>query len=281
MRKKTLYFLTLLASLSIGLSACNSESDNSASSDATSSSQTLSSLEEANSQKASEISKNQTKLDQEKASLAQTTSQADTQSEATPAATPTQSDLASLDFTGEQEITVNNNDPAFSTQDLSLDKGAWTAFSDLDHLNRVGAANALLNKSLMPTAKRSALTWNPTGWHNKRTNHGWLYNRSHLIGYQLSGENNNPKNLMTGTTSLNTPEMLHHEMDIAYFLKQSPDNYVRYEVHPIFRGDELLARGVQMRAQSVGSDKIHFNVYIFNVQTGYTLNYNDGTSQKQ
>ncbi len=97
----------------------------------------------------------------------------------------------------------------------------------------------------MPSAKREPLTWNPTGWHNKKTAHGWLYNRSHLIGYQLTGENNNPKNLMTGTQTLNSPLMLAHEMDIAYYLKQSNDHYVRYEVKPIFRGNELVARGVQ------------------------------------
>ena len=113
-----------------------------------------------------------------------------------------------------------------------------------------------------PSAKREPLTWNPTGWHNKKTAHGWLYNRSHLIGYQLTGENNNPKNLMTGTQTLNSPLMLAHEMDIAYYLKQSNDHYVRYEVKPIFRGNELVARGVQMRAQSIGDNTIHFNVYI-------------------
>ena len=150
----------------------------------------------------------------------------------------------------------------------------------LDSLNRVTDANALLNRSLMPSAKREPLTWNPTGWHNKKTAHGWLYNRSHLIGYQLTGENNNPKNLMTGTQTLNSPLMLAHEMDIAYYLKQSNDHYVRYEVKPIFRGNELVARGVQMRAQSIGDNTIHFNVYIFNVEPGYTINYADGTSTK-
>jgi DNA-entry nuclease len=131
----------------------------------------------------------------------------------------------------------------------------------------------------MPTVKRTELTWNPTGWHNKKIASGWLYNRSHLIGYQLSGQNNNPKNLITGTRELNAPEMLAHEDDIAYYLKQNPNGYVRYRVTPIFRGNELLPRGVQMEAQSVGSNAVHFNVYIFNVQSGVTLNYQDGTSR--
>lgn len=187
--------------------------------------------------------------------------------------------LANLDYTGTQEIIVNNNQPEFSDQDKSTSQGAWQTYGDLDNLNRATAANALLNSSLMPTAKRTGLTWNPTGWHNKKISSGWLYNRSHLIGYQLTGQNNNPKNLMTGTRSLNSPEMQAHEMDIAYYLKQSSSHFVRYRVTPIFRGDELLARGVQMEAQSIGDNSIQFNVYIFNVQSGVTLNYNDGTSQ--
>ena len=187
--------------------------------------------------------------------------------------------LANLDYSGTQEIIVNNNNPNFNQGDLSKDKGAWQTYGDLDNYNRVTAANALLNVSLIPVDKREPLHWNPTGWHNKKVNGGWLYNRSHLIGYQLTGQNNNPKNLMTGTRSLNSPEMLAHEMDIAYYLKQSSSHYIRYRVTPIFRGDELLARGVQMEAQSIGDDSIHFNVYIFNVQSGVTLNYTDGTSQ--
>lgn len=187
--------------------------------------------------------------------------------------------LANLDYNGTQEIIVNNNDPNFSQEDLSTVNGAWQKYGDLDNLNRVTAANALLNVSLMPSAKREPLHWNPTGWHNKRISGGWLYNRSHLIGYQLTGQNNNPKNLMTGTRSLNSPEMLAHEMDIAYYLKQSSSHYIRYRVTPVFRGNELLPRGVQMEAQSVGDNSVHFNVYIFNVQDGVTLNYSDGTSQ--
>ncbi|WP_420806040.1 DNA/RNA non-specific endonuclease [Companilactobacillus tucceti] len=187
--------------------------------------------------------------------------------------------LANLDYTGTQEIVVNNNQPEFSDDDKSTANGAWQTYGDLDNLNRATSANALLNVSLMPTAKREGLTWNPTGWHNKKISSGWLYNRSHLIGYQLTGQNNNPKNLMTGTRSLNSPEMQAHEMDIAYYLKQSSNHFVRYRVTPIFRGDELLARGVQMEAQSIGDNEVQFNVYIFNVQSGVTLNYNDGTSQ--
>lgn len=198
-------------------------------------------------------------------------------------ATPTKpatstANLAAKTYTGQQELTVNGNNPGFSAAQLSTAKGAWEQYHDLDSLNRAVDANALLNHALMPTAKREPLTWDPTGWHNRRTAHGWLYNRSHLIGFQLSGENNNPKNLITGTMSLNNPLMLAHEMDIAYYLKASNRHYVRYEVRPFYRGNELVARGVQMRAQSIGDNTIHFNVYIFNVEAGYTINYATGTS---
>lgn len=189
--------------------------------------------------------------------------------------------LAALTYNGNQEITINNNDPAFAESELSTKSGGWTTFSNLDSQNRVGPAEAMLNQSIMPTEKREPLSWDPTGWHNKKINGQWLYNRSHLIGFQLSGENNNPKNLMTGTRELNSPLMQAHEDDIAHYLKQSTSHYVRYEVTPVFRGDELLARGVAMRAQSIGDNTIRFNVYIFNVQPGVALNYSDGTSQAQ
>ncbi|WP_225047056.1 DNA/RNA non-specific endonuclease [Lacticaseibacillus kribbianus] len=186
--------------------------------------------------------------------------------------------LAAKTYAGNQELTVDNNAPGFSAAELSTAHGAWERYADLDGYNRAVVADAMLNTSLMPTEARTALTWDPTGWHNRRTAHGWLYNRSHLIGFQLSGENNNPKNLITGTQSLNNPLMLAHEMDIATYLKGSSRRYVRYEVRPIYRGQELVARGVQMRAQSIGDNTIRFNVFIFNVEDGYTINYATGTS---
>lgn len=186
--------------------------------------------------------------------------------------------LADRRYQGQQEITVNHNNPGFTRQQLSKTRGAWQTYHNLDSLNRVTGAEALLNQSLMPHAARQALTVDPTGWHNKRTHHGWLYNRSHLIGYQFTGQNNNAKNLMTGTRTLNSPLMLHNEMDVATYLHASKTHYVRYAVTPIFRGNELVARGVQMRAQSLGSNAIHFNVYIFNIEPGYTIDYATGYS---
>ena len=190
-----------------------------------------------------------------------------------------QQDLAKLEYEGTQTIEINQNNPTFSKEDLSTASGPWAKYGDLDQLNRATDAEALLNKKLMPTEKRGEISSvTPTGWHNKKINGQYLFNRSHLIGYQLTGENANWKNLITGTRQLNSPEMLRFEMDIKYYLEKSSKNYVRYSVVPVFRGDELLARGVHMMAQSIGSDDVQFNVYIFNVQNGVTLNYADGTS---
>lgn len=196
------------------------------------------------------------------------------------AASSSQSDeqLAQLDYQGTQTISVNNGQPTFSNEDLDTSHGAWQQYGNLDRLNRATQANALLNRSLMPKAKREPLTVDPTGWHNKKIKGGYLYNRSHLIGYQLTGQNNNWKNLITGTRSLNDPEMVRYEDEVADYLRANPNDYVRYQVTPVFRGDELLARGVHMQAQSVNSQAVSFNVYIFNVQDGVTLNYADGTS---
>ena len=187
--------------------------------------------------------------------------------------------LATLTYTGKDIIIVNNNDPSFSKTDLSTADGAWQRYGNLDGLNRVTTANALLNKSLMPNSPREPLHVDPTGWHNKRIAGGWLYNRCHLIGFQLTGQNNNLKNLMTGTRQLNDPDMLRYEDEVAEYLKESGNNYVRYRVTPVFRGDELLARGVEMEGQSVSSNTVHFNVYIFNVENGVRLNYATGTSR--
>lgn len=155
--------------------------------------------------------------------------------------------------------------------------GPWTRFSDLDSLNRVESANALLNTSNLPQSKREPLTWNPTGWHKQKVLGEWLYNRRLLIGLLLSGENKHPQNLMTGTQTLHTPLMQAHEDDIAHYLQTSPTHFVRYEDSPIFRGDERLARGVAMRATKFGDNTIRFNVVILHVQPGDSLHYSDGT----
>ncbi|ECW8242525.1 DNA-entry nuclease [Listeria monocytogenes] len=188
------------------------------------------------------------------------------------------SSLANEIFKGNQVISVNNQVPVFTQEELSLKDGMWQKFSDLDSLNRVGEANAMLHNSMMPKVEREALYVNPTGWKNKKTKTGWLYNRAHLIGFQLSGENNNPKNLMTATRSLNTPCMLEYENRVADYLHET-NNHVRYRVTPIFKDNELVARGVEMQAQSIEDDELQFHVYIFNIEEGMKINYTDGTSK--
>lgn len=187
-------------------------------------------------------------------------------------------DLSNMNYSGSQIVQINDNQPGFSSNDLNVSNGAWQQYHDLDSLNRVTGADALLNQSLMPHSERERLYVDPTGWHNKRIGNGWLYNRCHLIAYQLTGQNNNLKNLMTGTRSLNEPCMTEYENQVAEYLKAGSNHYVRYSVRPVFRGNELLARGVQLRAQSVGDSSVSFNVYVFNVENGVDLNYSDGTS---
>ena len=194
--------------------------------------------------------------------------------------------LPKLNYSGKDIVTVNGNKPSFSKATKSKKNGPWQKYSNLDYLNRAHAANALLNSKLMPRSQREPLYVNPTGWHNKRIASGndckashLLYNRCHLIGYQLTGQNNNLKNLITGTRQLNDPDMLKYENRVADYIKASGKHYIRYRVTPIWRGNELLARGVQMEAQSIGDNSVHFNVFIFNVQPGVKLNYKDGTSR--
>nr|WP_087301192.1 DNA/RNA non-specific endonuclease [Lactobacillus gallinarum] len=187
--------------------------------------------------------------------------------------------LTKLNYSGKDIVTVNGNKPKFSKATKSKKHGPWQKYSNLDYLNRAHAANALLNKKLMPHTEREPLYVNPTGWHNKRISSGWLYNRCHLIGYQLTGQNNNLKNLITGTRQLNDPDMLKYENKVADYIRSSNKHYIRYRVTPIWRGNELLARGVQMEAQSIGDNSVHFNVFIFNVQPGVKLNYKTGTSR--
>lgn len=282
MKKLLTLTISLLAILGIGLSGCGHQKST-AQSEKTSivydhtPQKQASRLEKKNATEKARLDRRQAKLNRQQASFkaAQKKSSAAQPSSSTAASTV---NLASLTYNGQPEITVNQNRPGFSRAQLSTKRGAWATYDDLDQLNRVTGASALLNQSLMPTAQREPLTVDPTGWHNKRTHHGWLYNRSHLIGYQFTGQNNNPKNLMTGTRTLNSPNMLHHEMDVATYLKASKSHYVRYAVTPIFKGNELVARGVQMRAQSIGSNAVRFNIYIFNVEPGYTIDYSTGYS---
>lgn len=186
------------------------------------------------------------------------------------------------DFDGKNiVITIHNNQPTFSAADLSLAKGSWQQFSDLDAKNRVGQADAMLGYDLMPKQKREDISHvYPTGWRQKKmTNGEFLYNRSHLIAHQLTGENANWKNLFTGTEMMNQEYMTQYEQPVANYIKQTK-HHVRYQVKPIFIGDELVCRGVQMQAKSIEDDQISYNVFIYNVEEGYQINYLTGQATK-
>lgn len=187
-----------------------------------------------------------------------------------------------------QVVQINNNKPTFSNEDLSIAKDHWEKYSNLDMLNRVGQADALLSINSMPTAKRESIAnVKPTGWKNKKIifngKKDYLYNRSHLIGFQLTGQNANPKNLFTGTRALNANfddeqnSMVYYENEVANYIRTTR-NHVRYQVTPVFKGMELLARGVRIQAQSIEDNRISFDVYVFNVQPGYSLDYLTGES---
>ncbi|QBO34999.1 hypothetical protein EQG49_00320 [Periweissella cryptocerci] len=186
-----------------------------------------------------------------------------------------------------QVIKVHNNIARFSPTDLSLEKKSWQKLGTLDTLGRPQSANAMLNISMMPKKAREDLYINPVGFRNKKIRHAgkddYLYNRSHLIGFQLTGENNNMRNLVTLTRATNASIDSNHSMEtyenkVASFLRLHRNAYVRYRVTPIYRGNELVPRGIQLEAKSIGTSELNFNVYVFNVQPGYKINYDDGTS---
>ena len=154
-------------------------------------------------------------------------------------------------------------------------------YSELDELGRCGTEEACVGEETMPTEERGNISSiKPTGWKNKdydNVDGGRLYNRCHLIGFQLTGENANEKNLITGTRYMNTEGMLPFENMVADYVHET-DNHVLYRVTPIFDGDDLVASGVQMEAESVEDDGagVCFNVYVYNVQPQITINYATG-----
>lgn len=181
-------------------------------------------------------------------------------------------------YKGQASIVVNHNQPNFSKHDLSTT--SFEHYSNLDSLGRVQAATANLTHKMAGTGERESLSnVTPTGFHSiKLKNNQYLYHRTHLIGYQLSGEQANAKNLMTGTNDLNLSGMKPYEDKISDYLTKYPTRHVLYRVTPRFVGNEKVARGVQMEAQSV-EDKgrgIKFNVYAFNNEPGVAINYKTG-----
>ena len=180
-------------------------------------------------------------------------------------------------------VIINDNEPYFTEDDLTTE--AFEEYAPLDMLGRCGSAYANICKEIMPTEERGAIGHvKPSGWQTVKYNGivegNYLYNRCHLIGFQLAGENANERNLITGTRYLNIDGMVDFENQVADYVKQT-GNHVLYRVTPVFEGTELVARGVQMEALSVedNGEGIKFNVYCYNVQPGIDIDYSDGTSK--
>lgn len=186
-------------------------------------------------------------------------------------------------YTGAAYAVVNNNQPNFSAAELTA--SGYEKYSELDSLGRCGAALASCGKDTMPGAdetRGSISSIKPSGWVQAKYNGisgGYLWNRCHLIGWQLSAENANRKNLITGTRYMNTEGMLPFENMVADYIKET-NNHVAYRVTPIFEGNNLVCSGVQIEAYSVedNGEGICFNVYCYNIQPGITINYATGDS---
>lgn len=184
-------------------------------------------------------------------------------------------------YDGKAYVAVNNNEPFFTDSDMTTT--AFENYSDLDSLGRCGVAYANICKEIMPTEKRGKIGMiKPSGWHTVKYDvikDRYLYNRCHLIGYQLAGENANPKNLITGTRYLNVEGMLPFENLVADYVNNT-GNHVLYRVTPMFSGSNLVANGVLIEAKSVEDNGggILFNVYCYNVQPGVGINYENGDS---
>jgi DNA-entry nuclease len=186
------------------------------------------------------------------------------------------------DYSVSPYVTVNDNQPYFSDTDLTTT--SFETYSELDGLGRCGVAYVSVSTDTMPTKERGSIGQiKPTGWHTVKydcVDGKYLYNRCHLIGYQLTAENANKKNLITGTRYLNVDGMLPFENMVADYIKET-DNHVLYRVTPIFDGDNLVASGVLMEAESV-EDKgegICFCVFCYNVQPDVAIDYATGESE--
>ncbi len=179
-------------------------------------------------------------------------------------------------------VAINNNVPDFA--DSELKTVSYEKYGSLDSLGRCTVCIACIGEDIMPTEKRGAIgEVKPTGWHSDKYDNvdgRYLYNRCHLIGYQLTAENANERNLITGTRYLNVQGMLPFEDMVDDYIEET-GNHVLYEVTPQFKGNELVARGVHMQAKSVedSGKGISFNVYCYNAQPGIEINYATGDSK--
>ena len=184
-------------------------------------------------------------------------------------------------YSGKAFVTINNGNPGFSDSDLKTK--SYEYYSPRDRLGRCGVVHACIGQDIMPTEDRGSIGMvKPTGWHTVKydcVDGRYLYNRCHLIGFQLTGENANEENLITGTRYMNVTGMLPFENMVADYVKET-GNHVMYRVTPLFKGNNLLAHGVQMEAYSVedDGDGICFNVFVYNVQPQITIDYATGES---
>lgn len=193
-------------------------------------------------------------------------------------------DLSNIpDYDGKAYVELNGNVPEFSESEKTYSE-SFEEYGKLDSLGRCTYAVSCIGKDLMPTEKRGSIgSVKPSGWHISKydfVDGKYLYNRCHLIGYQLTAENANERNLITGTRYLNVEGMLPFKNDVADYIEIT-NNHVYYKVTPIFQGNNLVANGVQMQAYSVedNGQGVSFNVYCYNVQPGVAIDYATGDNQ--
>ncbi len=183
-------------------------------------------------------------------------------------------------YSGTPYVELDGNQPNFDSSELTAD--VFEYYSPLDTLGRPGTVSACIGTSCMPTEERGEIGQvKPVGWHTVKydvVDGKYLYNRCHLIGYQLTGENANERNLITGTRYLNVDGMLPFEDKVADYVRDT-NHHVLYRVTPIYEGTELVARGLVMEAQSIEDDAIAFRVYVYNVQPGVEIDYATGDSR--
>ena len=185
-------------------------------------------------------------------------------------------------FSGDPFVEIDGNEPSFSEAEHQL--AAFEAYAPLDGLGRCGTAFAVVGPETMPTEERGSIGGvKPSGWHLVRydiVDGAYLFNRCHLIAYRLAGENANERNLITGTRYMNVEGMLPFENLVADYVKET-ENHVLYRVTPVFQGEELVARGVEMEAFSVEDqgEGVYFHVYCYNNQPGVSIDYATGESR--
>ncbi len=190
------------------------------------------------------------------------------------------------EYSGKDVIELTGNRPCFTVYDFDHITGE--NYRELDGLGRCGTAYAMISRDMMPTEPRGEIgSIKPTGWKQAKypgiidSDPPYLYNRSHLIAYALTGQNANELNLITGTRYFNTELMLPYELRVARFLDHN-DDHVLYRVTPYFRDDELVARGVEMEAFSVedNGEGVCFHVFCYNVQPGIEIDYETGENRE-